>query len=83
MIINGVSIADVHVGALPAKVLRKELWTNFFPHVLAMKKIDIITVNGDLLDHKLSFNGEDSKLSLDIINTLIKIKISVMWINET
>jgi hypothetical protein len=73
MIIDGVAIADIHMGAIPAKVLRTELWKVFLPKVQKMRKVDIITISGDLLDHKLSFNSEDAKLSIEFIETLLKI----------
>jgi hypothetical protein len=73
MIIDGVAIADIHIGAVPAKVLRVQLWKVFFPKLLRMKKIDLITIPGDLFDHKLSFNGEDAKLAIEFMQTLLKI----------
>jgi hypothetical protein len=73
MIIDGVVIADIHIAAMPAKTLRVELWKMFLAKIQKMKKIDIIGVSGDLLDHKISFNSEDAKLAIDFIETLLKL----------
>lgn len=73
MIVNGAVIADVHIGAVPTKVLRTELYKVFVPKLLKMPKLDIIAVSGDLLDHKLSFNSEDSKFAIELVQTILKV----------
>lgn len=71
--IHGVTIGDVHIGATPAKQLRQELWKVFFPHLLSKDKLDIVVIAGDLFDTKLTLNGEDAKLAIDFMDTLVKV----------
>ena len=64
-------LSDVHIGALPADVLKNELRSEFF-NIIEEENVDIVVIAGDLLDHKLSFNSEDSKLAIEMIEELSK-----------
>ncbi len=65
-------IGDLHIGALSAKTLRAEL-DNYCLNVLTEEQPDLIIVAGDLIDKKLSFNSDDSKLVVEIIESFTQL----------
>lgn len=70
---EGTFIADIHIGAVPAPVLRKELMEYFIGHIRQKSVMDFLIISGDLLDHKLSFNGSDSRLAIDLMESVRKV----------
>ena len=68
--IKGIVISDIHIGAISAKKLRKELVNIFIKKVKEIEDLDLLIINGDFFDHKLSLNSEDSKLGIEILNSL-------------
>ena len=62
-------ISDIHIGAVPHNTLRKEI-QEYFLDILDEKKPDLVIICGDLIDHKLSFNSEDSKLAIEFMEEL-------------
>ena len=62
-------LSDVHIGAVPADILRRELNEEFLK-VIEEEGVDTVVIAGDLIDHKLSFNSEDSKLAIEFVEEL-------------
>ena len=66
-----VAISDVHIGAIPADVLRIELKEQFLNKLEDINP-DLVVICGDLIDRKLSFNSDDSKLAIEFVEELSK-----------
>lgn len=54
----GVHIADIHFAAFDPAKQYKILKEQFFPVVESLPKVDLISVDGDLYDHKLMGNSD-------------------------
>ena len=73
MIINGVAISDIHFGGLPAKQLYNELRKEFLIPIHKMDKLDLVVINGDLTDKKISLNDEHGRYLIKFMDDLVKI----------
>ena len=62
-------ISDIHIGAIPHNILKVELREQFLDKIKE-RNIDLVVICGDLVDHKLSFNSEDSKLVMEFMEEL-------------
>ena len=75
-IIRGVSISDVHWGAMKPEKLNEELEEFFISTIENMPKLDYIIFNGDFYDKKLSLNEISTKYSLKFMDKVVKIATS-------
>ena len=57
-ILYEVHIADLHFGTVPPKVEYEILHEQFIQKIMTLPRLDIISVNGDLFDHKLLSNSD-------------------------
>jgi len=87
MIYKGLVISDIHFGAIPPKNLYYQLNQSFLNTMKKTQDLNLVVINGDLLDHKLSFNSDSSKLAIKFITEIVKIakkkKIKVRIIKGT
>jgi len=73
--LKGYVISDIHFGSMNSKKLYTELYNIFIKRIVKTKELDLVVIAGDLLDHKLSFNSEDSKNCINFINKLSQLAI--------
>lgn len=76
-----VVLADLHIGAVPANILRDEL--EIFFNYLTEVEPEMIVIAGDMLDKKISFNSEDSKLALQFVERLTSYESIIRIIRGT
>ena len=57
-ILYEVHIADLHFGTVPPKVEYEILHEQFIQKIMTLPRLDIISINGDLFDHKLLSNSD-------------------------
>lgn len=74
-IINGIFVADIHFGALSAKVLYKSL-KRILKRIDKDDTINLIVIGGDLFDTKLFMTSEAAMYALNFINQLVERCIS-------
>ena len=68
----GVNIADIHFGAADYKYQYDILYNQFIQKIKQLDRIDFITINGDLYDHKFMSNSPVISYVLIFIDTLIQ-----------
>jgi len=73
LIFKGAVIADIHFDAIPAETLKKQLNDVFFLHLEKMEPLHMIIIAGDLIDHKISFNGESAKAAIEFVERIVSI----------
>lgn len=68
-----VVISDIHFGAFESKQLANELAEEFLAKVDEMPIIDMIVIDGDLYDKKLSLNSSHSKAAFGFLSCVCDI----------
>lgn len=68
-----VVISDIHFGALDSKQLMLELGSEFIDKIEEMPIIDMIVIDGDLFDKKLSLNSSHSKAAFIFLTKLCEV----------
>ena len=68
------NIADIHWGAMPAERLYGEL-TVFIKELIDLPKLDLVAVDGDLFNNRLSVNGDHAKLCMKFCADLFRVCI--------
>ena len=66
-------IADIHFGVIDPRTQYQILQEQFLNHLLRMQTLDIVSVNGDLYDHKFMANSDAVMYASYFINQLIQI----------
>lgn len=66
-----VHIADLHFGAFDPKEQYKILMEQMIPKIAQIPKIDIISVDGDIFDHKVMGNSDVALYATKFIDTLV------------
>lgn len=66
----GVQLADVHIGALDADDLYKQLKEVFISNLKELPILDFIIINGDLIDKKISMNSNHAMCLLQFIDDI-------------
>ena len=72
-ILNEVHIADLHFGAFNPKKQYEILKEQLLDKIMMIPKIDIISVNGDIFDHKVMSNSDAAMYATIFINELVNI----------
>ena len=72
-ILNEVHIADIHFGAMSAKKQYDILKEQFIDKIIQIPKIDIISINGDLFDHKVMSNSDATMYASLFVANLVDI----------
>lgn len=72
-ILNEVHIADIHFGAMSVKKQYDILKEQFISKIIQIPKIDIISVNGDLFDHKVMSNSDATMYASLFVSELVDI----------
>lgn len=72
-ILNEIHIADLHFGAFDPKTQYEILVEQFLNPISQIPKIDIISVDGDIFDHKLMSNSDASMYASIFIDNLVNI----------
>jgi DNA repair exonuclease SbcCD nuclease subunit len=72
-VINEVHIADIHFGAMSAQKQYNILKEQFIDKIIQIPKIDIISINGDLFDHKVMSNSDVSMYASLFVADLVDI----------
>ena len=57
-LLNQVHIADLHFGAFDPKTQYEILREQFLIPISSINKIDIISIDGDIFDHKVMSNSD-------------------------
>lgn len=70
-LINEVHIADLHFGAMDPKRQYEILKDQFLNKINLIPKIDIISVNGDIFDHKVMSNSDATMFASLFISDLV------------
>ena len=68
-----VHIADLHFAAFTPKEQYELLATQFLPTISSLPKIDMISVNGDIFDHKLMGNSDGIYYASMFIDNLVQL----------
>lgn len=82
-ILNEVHIADLHFGAFNPKTQYKILEEQCFSQIEQIPKIDIISIDGDIFDHKVMSNSDTAlyaSLAVDRLVNICKQKGSTLLI---
>lgn len=70
---NIISIADLHFGAFPADILMYELEEVFFPYIDKLgSDLDLVTINGDTFDEKISLNSKAALMAVVTFKKLLR-----------
>lgn len=69
----GVTISDIHCGALNAERLNNEFTNIFLRHIENMKQLDYIIVCGDFFHRKLFLNDTHSTLAYKFLSEIMRI----------
>lgn len=68
-----VHIADLHFGTIDPQTEYNILRTQFLDRINTMIKLDIVSVNGDIFDHKLMSNSDAVYYAIKFIDELVAI----------
>lgn len=68
-----VHIADIHFGVIDPHVQYQILQEQFLNHLIGMKVLDIVSINGDLYDHKFMANSDAVMYASYFVNQLVQI----------
>lgn len=71
--LNQAHIADIHFGAFNAKKQYDILREQFLSVLYNISKLDVISINGDLFDHKLMANSDSVMYATYFVNELVNI----------
>jgi DNA repair exonuclease SbcCD nuclease subunit len=66
-----VHLADIHFGAFDPKTQYGILMEQFFDRIVKLPKIDIISIDGDLFDHKVMSNSDATMCAVNFITNLV------------
>lgn len=66
-------IADIHFGVIDPSLQYKILQEQFLNHLWNMNVLDIVSINGDLFDHKFMANSDAIMYSAYFIDQLVQI----------
>ena len=66
-------ISDIHFGVMDPRIQYQILYEQFIRYLQDMKTLDIISVNGDLYDHKFMANSDAVLYASYFVNNLIQI----------
>ena len=69
---KGLVISDIHVGAMPLDIIRREYNEIFINKINNMKKLDFVIVAGDFFDHKFYLNDKESIVAYSMLNDLVE-----------
>ena len=70
---KGVVISDLHFGAMDNVEFKKELSEIFLFHIMNMKKLDFLIIDGDYFDHKIYLNERTSDYAISFMAKLVDI----------
>lgn len=65
-------MSDIHIGAIPAEQLEKEL--NLFLDYIEDEVVDMVFINGDFFDKKLSVNSNHARLAINFMDNLLRLQ---------
>ena len=68
-----IHIADIHFGAMDPKTEYDILKDQFINQIINLPKIDIISLDGDLFDHKMMANSDGIRYAVQFVNDLVNI----------
>ena len=71
-LLNQVHIADLHFGAFDPKTQYEILREQFLIPISSINKIDIISIDGDIFDHKVMSNSDAAMYASIFIDELVK-----------
>ena len=71
----GVVLADIHMGAIKAETLLKELDESVIKYLENLKILDFVVISGDLFDTKISLNSDHARCLFIFIKKLMNICI--------
>ena len=66
-------IADIHFGVIDPQVQYQILQEQFLNYLASMKTLDIVSINGDLYDHKFMANSDAVMYAAYFVNQLVQI----------
>jgi len=66
-------ISDIHFGVIDPRIQYQILQEQFLTYLAEMRSLDIVSINGDLFDHKFMANAEAVLYASYFINDLVKI----------
>lgn len=72
-ILNEVHIADLHFGAFDPKRQYSILEEQFLNKIMTIPKIDIISIDGDIFDHKVMSNSDTAMYASLFVDRLVNI----------
>lgn len=68
-----IHIADIHFGAMEPKTEYEILKEQFVDQIVKLPKIDIISIDGDLFDHKMMGNSDGIRYAVQLVDDLVTI----------
>ena len=72
-ILNQVHLADLHFGAFEPKKQYEFLKSQFIEKIIRIPKIDVISIDGDIFDHKVMSNSDAAMYACIFIDELVNI----------
>ena len=70
-----VHLADLHFGAFNPKTQYEILMEQCYNNICLLPKIDIISIDGDIFDHKVMANSDAALYATKFIDNLVKLSI--------
>ena len=72
-VLTEIHIADLHFGAFDPKEQFNILMNQFIPKISSIPSIDIISIDGDIFDHKVMCNSDAALYACKFIDVLVSI----------
>lgn len=66
-----VHLADLHFGAFDPKTQYKILMEQVYSKIAQMPKVDIISIDGDIFDHKVMSNSDAAMFAVNFVDNLV------------
>lgn len=68
-----IHIADIHFGAMEPKTEYDILKEQFVDQIVQLSKLNIISIDGDLFDHKMMANSDGIRYAVQLVDDLVNI----------
>lgn len=70
-----VHIADLHFGAFNPKTQYELLQEQFIYKIASLPRIDIISIDGDIFDHKVMANSEAAMYAVKFVDDIVRLSV--------